>query len=77
MNKEVQAKIAVLEQKGWTLINIGRELGLQAVTIESWKAGTRSPASSKLVLDKLTELEKRTRIPPQKVYQPGARRKHD
>ena len=77
MNKEVQAKIAILEQKGWTLINIGRALGLKAVTIESWKSGSRSPANLQLVVAKLTELKKKNHIPPKKVYQQGARGKHD
>lgn len=71
MNKEVQAKIAILEQKGWTLANIGRALGLKPVTIESWKAGSRSPANLQLVIDKLTELAKKNRIPPKKIYQKG------
>lgn len=74
VNKEVQAKIAILEQKGWTLANIGRALGLKPVTIESWKAGSRSPSSLQLVLTKLSELEKRNRIPPKKTYTKGSRR---
>lgn len=75
MNKEVQAKIAVLEQKGWTLINISRALGLKAVTIGSWKSGARSPANLQLVIDKLAELEKKNRVPPKKIYQKGKHNK--
>lgn len=73
MNKEVQTKIAILEDKGWTLINIARALGLKAITIESWKLGSRSPANLQLVIEKLAELEKRKRIPPKKVYNKGSR----
>ena len=74
MNKEVQARIANLEQKGWTLINIARELGLKAVTIESWKSGSRSPSNLQLVMNKLIELEKKKRIPPKKFYGKGIRK---
>jgi len=69
MNKEAQAKIAILEQKGWTLANIGRALGLKPVTIESWKAGSRSPSNLQLVLASLDRLGKKNRIPPKKIYQ--------
>ena len=74
MNKEVQTKIAILEQKGWTLANIGRALGLKSVTIESWKTGGRSPSSLQLVLTKLSELERKNRIPSKKVYAKGSRK---
>jgi hypothetical protein len=68
MNKEVQAKIAILEQKGWTLTNIGRALELKSGTIESWKAGKRSPANPQPVLASLSQLEKVKRIPKKKIY---------
>lgn len=64
----MQAKIDVLEQKGWTLINIARALGLKAVTIESWKAGIRSPANLQPVLASLNQLAKQKRIPKKKRY---------
>ena len=76
MNKDVQAKIAILENKGWTLASIARELGLKPGTVESWKAGTRSPTNLKLVLEKLDELIKRNRIPPKKIYAKGSRVKN-
>jgi transcriptional regulator with XRE-family HTH domain len=71
-NKEVQAKIAILEQKGWTLINIARALGLKGVTIESWKAGIRSPANLLLVINALDDLVKQ-KPPKKKIYTESGR----
>ncbi len=68
MNNEVQAKLSELQQKGWTLANIARALGQATVTVESWKAGARSPANLHPVLASLDRLLKRKRIPKQKVY---------
>lgn len=63
---EIQSRIAQLQAKGWTLINIARALGQSSVTIEAWKAGTRSPANLQSVLSSLDQLAKRKRIPPKR-----------
>jgi hypothetical protein len=68
MNENVQAKLSELQEKGWTLANIARELGQATVTVESWKAGKRSPANLKSVITSLGELLKRKRIPKKKIY---------
>jgi hypothetical protein len=74
-NEEVQAKLSNLQQKGWTLANIARELNQAIVTVESWNAGKRSPANLQSVLTSLDNLIKRKRVPPQKRYQKGSRNK--
>lgn len=68
MNQEVQAKLAELQQRGWTLVNIARALSQSSVTVESWKAGTRSPANLQSVLVSLDQLTKRKRIPKKRQY---------
>ena len=68
MDENVQARLVELQEKGWTLANIARELGQAIVTVESWKAGTRSPANLKSVLESLDRLIKVKRIPPKKIY---------
>jgi len=68
MNETVQAKLAELKEKGWTLASISRELELSSVTVESWNTGIRSPANPKSVLESLNQLLKRKRIPKKKIY---------
>lgn len=67
-NDEVQAKLAELQQKGWTLANIAREIGQATRTIESWNQGKRSPADLQSVLASLEKLDKIKRIPKKKIY---------
>jgi DNA-binding transcriptional regulator YiaG len=68
---EVQAKLAELRQKGWTLVNIARAIGQATRTVESWNQGTRSPANLQSVLISLDKLAKRKRIPKKKIYVRG------
>ena len=73
---EIQAKIAQLEEKGWTLAAIADsdELGgVHRNTIGMWKAGTRYPRLDKPILDALDHLLKRNRIPKKKRYAKGSR----
>lgn len=70
---EIQAKIAQLQEKGWTLAAIADELGVTSDTVEHWRAGRRNATNAKgmlIILDKL--LEKR-RIPKKKRYAKGSR----
>lgn len=67
-NETVQAKLAELQQKGWTLASIAREIGQAIRTVESWNQGKRSPANLQSVLISLDTLSKRKRIPPKKIY---------
>lgn len=67
-NGEVQTRLALLRQKGWTFANIARNIGQATVTIESWNAGIRSPANLQSVLASLDELATRKRIPKKKAY---------
>jgi len=71
-DKNVQAKLAELKEKGWTLASIARALELSPVTVESWNSGTRSPANPKSVLESLDRLIKRRRIPKKKIYTEGS-----
>jgi hypothetical protein len=72
-NEKVQAKLIELQQKGWTLANIAREIGQAIRTVESWNQGKRSPANLQSVLISLDGLAKRKRIPPKKIYAKGNR----
>jgi len=67
-DKDIQAKLVELKEKGWTLANIARALELSPVTIESWNTGIRSPANLQPVLASLDQLLKRRRIPKKKIY---------
>ena len=67
-NNEVQAKLTELQQKGWTLASIAREIGQAIRTVESWNQGKRSPANLQSVLASLDGLLKRKRIPKKKHY---------
>lgn len=73
VNDNVQAKLAELQEKGWTLANIARALKLSPVTVESWNQGKRSPANLHSVLAQLDQLAKRKRIPKQRRYIHGNR----
>jgi hypothetical protein len=74
-NDKVQAKLAELQQKGWTLANIARGIGQAKGTVESWNQGKRSPANLQSVLASLDNLDKIKRIPKKKVYQKDSRLK--
>lgn len=61
---EVQKRIAQLEDKGWTLASIGRELDVTEDAVGKWKRDERYPRTEKLVLDALDQLMKKK--PPKK-----------
>ena len=73
VNNNVQAKLAGLQEKGWTLANIARALELSPVTVESWNQGKRSPANLKSVLASLDQLTEQKRIPKKRRYIKGSR----
>lgn len=65
---DVQAKIAELQEKGWTLTALADELGVTTNAVEKWKAGDRYPANSKAILAMIDEIAKRKRIPKKRRY---------
>lgn len=69
----VQARIAELEKKRWTLAAIADELHVAHITVEKWKAGDRHTSLEKPVLDALDRLLTRKRIPKMRRYQKGSR----
>lgn len=73
----IQAIIAQLEEKGWTLAAIADsdELKTHHNTVGMWKAGSRYPRPDTPVLDALNRLLKRNRIPKKKRYTKGSRGK--
>ncbi len=73
MNEIVQAKLTELQEKGWTLANIAREIGQAIRTVESWNQGKRSPANLQSVLASLDKLDKIKRIPKKRIYTKGSR----
>ena len=64
----VQERLAVLQEKGWTLAAIADEMGLTVNAVEKWKAGSRHPASPKAALAMLDRLAKQKRIPKRRRY---------
>ena len=64
----IQAKIAELEAKKWTLAALADELGVTPNAVEKWKAGDRYPTNSKAVLMLLDEISKTKLAPKQRRY---------
>ncbi len=64
---DIQAKIAELEAKKWTLKALSEELGVTVNAVEKWKAGDRRPANLKAVLAMLEEIAKKP-APKQRRY---------
>jgi len=75
MNKIVQAKIAQLQDKGWTLAALADELDVTPNAVEKWKSGDRSPSNTKAVLTLLAQLAKRKRIPKKRRYKKDSNQK--
>lgn len=65
---EIQAKIAQLQEKGWTLASIADELGVTPDTVENWRAGRRNTTNAKGMLIMLDELLRKRRIPKKRRY---------
>lgn len=65
---EVQARIAQLQEKGWTLAAIADELEVTPNAVEKWKSGDRHPSNTKAVLALLNQLIKRKRVPKRRRY---------
>jgi hypothetical protein len=74
MGTDVQAKLAQLQARGWTLAAIADALGVTCNAVEKWKAGDRYPANAKSVLSLLDRLAMKKRIPKRKRYTKGNRR---
>ena len=72
---DVQQRIEELRVKGWTLAAIADETGVTSRAVDHWRVGRRYPENSKLVLAALDALLKRKRIPKQRRYAPGSRRR--
>lgn len=77
MNNEIQSRIAQLVERGWTLAAIADELGVTSDTVELWKAGRRTPTNAKAVLAMLGKVSEKKRIPKQRRYAKGSRRKEE
>jgi transcriptional regulator with XRE-family HTH domain len=69
----IQAKLAELEDKSWTLAAISDELDVSYNTVQKWKSGDRYPPIAKLIIEKLDALLERKRIPKQRRYTKGSR----
>jgi hypothetical protein len=65
---EVQKMIDELENRGWTLAAIARELEVSWKTVHRWKDGSRLPHHPKLVALGLERLLLRRRVPKRKRY---------
>ena len=65
---DIQDRIALLHEKGWTLAALADELGVTPNAVEKWKAGDRYPANSKAIVMLLSQLTGRKRIPKKRRY---------
>ena len=65
---EVQERLAVLEDRGWTLAAIADELEVTHDAVKKWKAGQRNPSNAKTVAAFLDSLVARKRVPKKKRY---------
>jgi transcriptional regulator with XRE-family HTH domain len=65
---DIQAKIAELENKKWTLAAIADEIGVTSNAVEKWKAGDRYPPSSKAILMVLNVLSETKQPPKQRRH---------
>ena len=74
MNSEIQAKIAQLEEKGWTLAALADELAVSHNAVEKWKAGDRNPTNGKAILMFLESLANKKRVPKKRRYASSNRR---
>jgi len=72
---DVQEKIANLQVKDWTLAALADELEVTVNAVEKWKAGDTYPRNVRGVLMVLDALLRRKRIPKQRRYAPGSRRR--
>ena len=63
---EVQARLAGLRAKGWTIAAIASEVGLTVNAVEKWKAGSRQPGKPTIMV--LDTLLNRKRIPKKRRY---------
>ena len=75
IGNEIQLRIAQLVERGWTLASIADELGVKSDTVENWRAGRRNATNAKAILVMLDTLLKKKRIPKQRRYATGSRKK--
>ena len=72
---DVRQILTQLQEKGWTVAAISDEVGVRATTVHRWRSGERYPENAKMVLAGLDALLRRRRVPKQRRYAPGARRR--
>jgi transcriptional regulator with XRE-family HTH domain len=65
---DIQARLAELQEKGWTLAALADELEVTPNAVEKWKAGDRTPNNLKATLAFLDKLLERKRIPKKRRY---------
>ena len=73
---DAQQRLRGLKEKGWTLAAIADEIGVTVKAVGHWQAGRRYPENVKMVLMGLDALLKRKRIPKQRRYGPGSRKRN-
>lgn len=72
---DIQKKIGQLQKNQWTITALSEQLGQARVTVDKWKSGERYPANSKAVLAMLDQIAKRKRVPKQRRYAKGSRKR--
>lgn len=72
---DIQEKIDLLKNNGWSITALSERIGQARVTIDKWKSGERYPANPKAILALLDQIAKEKRIPKQRRYAQGSRKK--
>lgn len=70
---DIQEKIELLRNNGWTVTALSERIGQARVTVDKWKSGERYPANPKAILILLDQVVKEKRIPKQRRYTKGSR----
>ena len=73
---DVQERLGGLQAKGWTLAAVADECGVTPNAVEKWKAGDAYPRNVRGVLLVLGALLQRKRIPKQRRYAKGTRKRN-
>ena len=71
---EIQTKIAILQQRGWTIAALADELGVSRDAVDKWMAGDRHPTNAKGIIAMLDQITRRKRVPKKRRYAKGSRK---
>ena len=73
---DIQTGLVQLRSAGWTLAALADEVGVTRRTLDRWYLGELYPKAARSVLLMLKHLARRKRIPKQRRYAPGSRKRN-